>query len=415
MQESPQAMLLFGEPVLAKRDVVRAKQKYKTAQWREFPMKDNYDKIRMEAGILGFGVLQKYVLITDIDNTKDCRAFLLDLCCTIKTGVHIIIFDSDSTIKIDAKTQAINDTWLEFVNAFKALPNTKVLNYGGDFDAKDDGLLTFVQKHFLKFGKTISSDNASVFQKIVGTNRAMICSEIEKLALCCPSEVTTDFLVDNCYTTNDDVVLYRLGDMIDRGSLMNAMAMTKEFLSNGMNANVIAETLARKARWQLVACSLWASGLSWADVDARLCQMGKFPSEVWHDDRLSLTERKGQEAKLKSHSDAIDFLVSRGFDKTCFPTPDKKNKLKGGETIPMSFIASRITSYISRQIVAPNMKVSGDNVKQRITQRAVNVYLTVTENLKLIRYDIQQSEQCLYEMLRALVDVRLPELQVPKA
>jgi len=367
------------------------------------------DQIRVEVGCVGFGSDKKIVVIYDLPGTKAEREFLIEICSKHNADVSIFLWDSDGSIKVDPKTKKMSETWNSFITSIKSIPNSKVVSYGEDFsDKEDDDEISYIRSLFTKYGKTIPYEAASLMSQIVGRKRGMLLSEVEKLVLTCPNPVTVEFISEACFPVAQDAILWKLGNVIDNCNFLESIKATKEFIENDVHPNVIAEILAKKARWQLAACHLWSQGMSWGEVESILARMGKFPSVVWHNDQLGQTEKKASD-KLKEPDAAYDFLSRQlGIPMDYLSALKEKGaKVKGGESLPMPFLAGFITKFIQNKIVIPNSSgVKPDELRRKVLARAIKVYLGVTDRLKDLRYN-NNAEQEIFDMVKLLVDVRL--------
>jgi hypothetical protein len=294
MIDIPSPILLIGDILLSKKTIVGAKKKYKNCHWEIVNASEQSpDEIRMMSGFNPFGVNEKIVLIENIPNKKAVREFLLDLVKSSTNNLKFILWDSNNHIKVDPKTKEFSKTWIDFVNGIKKTPNSKVIDSGSDFSDKENmDYVKFIQDCFKKYGKVIEDRTAIIFGDIVGRNRGMILSEVQKLSIACPNQLTESFIVENTYPTTSEGVLYKFGNAIDSANMGNAISTLEDFLARGTNHYVLAEILMKKARWQLVTAHLWSNGSSWYEIPDELMEMGKFPSNIWHDSKNSANDKK---------------------------------------------------------------------------------------------------------------------------
>ena len=145
--------------------------------------------------------------------------------------------------------------------------------------------------------------------------------------------------------------------------------------------------------------------MEWNAIRHEILQMGKFPSCVWHNDELSESKKKALAVNLNDPKNMGEFVTKgmglplRYFD---IPVPKTISKaVKKGETIPMPFIADMMITYARDRIVSPNRSiVQGKELKERVLNRALNVYMTCTECLREVRFAEMDQADCLYEMVR---------------
>lgn len=410
MSAIPSPVFIYGDAALAKKDLVKIKAKYADRQWEELSLEDNTpDQIRMEAGMVGFGFSEKILLIKELQNLKAIREFLIDLSKNTRQDVRIIIWDSEEIIKCDPKTRTINDTWSDFIEQIKSISGHKVITFGDEFTEKEEqDVVKYIQGLFAKHGKQIAYDAAKLMSTIVGRKRSVLVTEVEKMALSSPTNIDKQFVIENAYPITQEAILWKFGNVIDEFNFVVSIKTMKEFLESGVHANVIAEILCKKARWQLAACHLWASGMSWYDVEQGICQMGKFPSMVWHASG-STSEKKARSEKLKEPMAAIEwFSKDLGLPDYYFSALREKGaKVKGGETIPMPFMVSQMVKNLQDKIVSPNaQKYAPEELRKKVLNRATKTYEIVLDGMKNMRYN-SLYEQELYTMIRALSDNRI--------
>lgn len=410
MSVIPSPVFIYGDAVLAKKDLVRIKAKYADREWVELSLEDNTpDQIRMEAGIVGFGYTEKILLLKDLPNLKAIREFVIDLAKTTREDVRILVWDSNEAIKRDPKTRVVNDTWAEFIQQLKGFKEHKILALGDDFNEKEEqDVVKYIQQLFAKFGKQISYDAAKLMSTIVGGRRSLLASEVEKLALTAPASIDQQFILDNTYPISQDAILWKFGNIVDEGNFMQSIKAMQDFIQSGVHPNVLSEIMCKKARWQLAVAQLWASGMSWYDVEQEILRMGKFPSAIWRSVG-STSEKKARSEKLKEPSAALEWIAREmGIPADYFKALNEKGaKVKGGEAIPMPFMVQQLVQHVQSKIVAPNTKkFPQGELQKRVVDRALKTYTTVLDSMKNMRYN-SLFEQELYEMIRALSDYRV--------
>jgi hypothetical protein len=388
------------------------------------------DNIRMEAGISSFDDSEKILLIQDLPNRKAVRDFLIDLASSVPP-CSIIIWDSNNYIKTDPKTKSLQKIWGEFVNQFKKIDGAKVVDSGDELTEKEQtGCVGMIQQEFSKYGKTINYDAGKLLISIVGYDRGMLLSDIEKIALVAPDQITIDFIIEHAFPTSTEAILYKFGNVLDTCSYESAIAMTERFIEVGVNHNVLAEIIVKKARWQLAAIHLWSTGLSWGEVQDKLMEMGKFPSAIWHHPELSLPNKKKHAGEYSTPETMLAFLrfklglpahlfrikhrkpvkKTKKSTKDDDSAPVEPEKSKRGEVIPLPFMAQQITDFIENKVVRFNAQTIKDEaeLKAKLVTRAINVYVLVHEKLASIRYSSGTEcniDQNLFEMIRTMVNI----------
>lgn len=397
----------MGDRYLSQNNVNAAKKKYAQYKWVVLSAKSNsLDEIRSVAGQGDFLSSKKIILIKDIPNKKAVRVFLLDLVKMSSPKLKFIIWDSEGTIKVDPKKRKFNKTWTDWINEFKKNSNHKIVNNGTNFSEKEDGdCIKFIQTRFAKGKKKISANNATMFAEIVGRKRGMLESEINKLLLTCPQEVTEEFILENTYSSSKEAILYKFGNVLDTCSYCQAVMTMQQFLDVGINENVMADIIVRKARWQLAAASYWRQGMSWSEVIRAMMQMGKYPSSIWHDKGMTPTEKRKATEGLKELDDRIQYITKICGVKDWQVNAEKK--AKRAEVVPMEFMAKLTTDCLRNKMVAPVVnKYKGNELRNHLEVRCIKTYLFVLKKLKEIRYG-ENPKQDLQEMIAAMTNKTL--------
>lgn len=424
----PSPILIFGDQYLSKNNINSLKNKYgEYYRWVPISVTDNsIEALRSEAGIEDFLAQPKLIVIHSLPNQKAVREAIIELCSSSTDTVKFVVWDSTNTIRLDPKTKLPNKTWDDFIEKFKTIPNSKIVNNGAELTEKDDGdCISLVQNYFSKYKKTITEESAKIFVIIVGRDRGLLISEIEKLALNSPEKISTEFILENAFPTSKEAVLYKFGNVLDEG-YTKAISTLDTFLEAGINANVLAEIMAKKVRWQMAACHMYSKGISWYDIDKKLMDMGKFPSCLWYNDKIPYSQKQKIAQGIETPEGLQQFKAKEiGLPEYYFTAvKKKKTKYKKGEepeesekpeakesvilgkkeVLPMPFLATQITNSLQSNFVKPNLgKMSPDEIKVKLLDRSIRVYLEVIENLKEIRYG-EDPVANLYEMVRTITD-----------
>jgi len=414
MSEMPSIVLVIGDIQLGKNTIVKAKKKYSSYHWETVSASEtSCDEMRMIAGFREFGKPKKAVLIQDIPNKKQIREFLSDLVRSNSETLKFVLWDSDSQIKIDPK-KGMNKTWESWISDLKSNKGFTLINNGYDFAENDSvGCVSYVVDLFLKRNRKINTDVAQVFVDMVGKNRAMLITEISKLCIIAPEVITHDFIINNTFPTSKEAILYKFGNELDSGNLKNAIVCLENFLDNGVNANVLAQIMMNKARWNLAICHLWSEGKDWNSIKNEVLDMGKFPSIIWHNDQIPLAQKKKLAVECSIPEDMENFMVRKmgiPYDYIDIPKPKTKpNKVvKTGEIIPLPFMADIMINSVRKNVIAPNVKKYPEaQLRKLVLYRAIKVYLYLSDSLKQIRYSQESQKESLYEMVKTWVDISL--------
>lgn len=423
MLEMPSAVLIIGDSYVSKNIILSAKKKYEKAQWETVSATEQTpDEIRMISGFNSFGNTDKIVLIQDIPNKKQVREFIVDLIQSSTDSLKFVIWDSNCHIKIDPKTREILKTWADFVKVIKNLPNTKIIDNGGDFTEKESiDCIKYVHDSFKKFGKTIDDRAAILFVDVVGRNRGMILSEAKKISLNSPDKVDSKFVLENVFPTSCQNSLYKFGNAVDTGDISNAINSFEEFAAHGVSPYVLADILLKRARWQLVVAHLWMSNIPWMDISDIVMDMGKFPSLIWHDAGMSVAQKKRVSEDYDNLSSKVRFLsLKMGIPKDCFNglgdcdskegKEGKEDKGGSSESIPLKFIAQQIVDVVRSKMVEPNKnKFTMDVLKSKVFDKYLKNYITILDLVKDIRYNMKDCNSSIYEIMSILTNFELEE------
>lgn len=413
MNEIPSPILLIGDHYLCNKNIQASKRKYKEYDWVTLSATDNTpDEMRACATERTFLDRPKIILIQDLPNQKAIREFLIDLIKSSCSEEKFIIWDSEGVIKLDAKTRLFNKTWAEFIHNFKAIKDSKVVDNGFGFSDKEDGDgVSFIVDCFKKYKRTISRDTAMVFMNLVGRERSFITSEIEKLCMSAPPTITLDYVEEFTYPSSKEAVLYKFNNALDT-TYNSAIVVLDQFLGVDVNANVLAEIMMKKARWQLVAAYFYSLGMGFEDIPKKLMQMGKFPSVAWHSDKLSYDQKKKGSENFSDMGKIQEFMSRKmGVPQDYFG--DSKEKIRA-EVIPMDFMAIQLVNAMAKNVIQPSLGVaSADKVRHLILDKYWRNYLFISDKLKEIRYGSNPTQE-LYEMIAMLTDRSLREREPVK-
>lgn len=423
MSSIPSPILIFGDSYISKNNLVSVKKKYSNLKWvTKSASKDSLNDIRMEASISSWDDSEKVMLIQELPNKKNVREFLLDLAQTCHSQTKLIIWDSSNQITVDPKSQTIEKTWSDFVSDIRKIPGSKVINNGEKLTEKsgEDGV-NFVIKKFEDCGKVIESKEAKLLLSIVGYDRGMLESDIKKMSIIAPDYITAQFILDNAFSTTRESLLYKINNMIDSGNYEGCIDIIERFLSSGTNHNEIAVVIAKKARWQLAATYFWYSGIDWSDIPNKLMEMGRFPSDIWHDFQIDSREKKFKSEKFQGPNGIVKYMSENmGIPRRILKLkveeevkeakPGKENKVKttrkGAEVLPFDFLANLTVDFVKNKIVNANREIPINILKEKILDRAIRVYLFVQNKLSEIRYN-GNPDQDLQEMVTCIVNTRI--------
>lgn len=408
-------LLLIGDYYLCKNQIKIAKSKYSNASWiTKNASQDSLDDIRMEASISGWNDdIYKIIVIESIPNRKNVREFLLNLASNCPDFVDLIIWDSENKIKTDPKTKTFNKTWNDFIKKFKKISNAKLINNGDKLDEKNsEDALSFVIKSFKCKGHIIDSNLATLFINIVGYNRGLLLSEIDKLCLIAPKQITSDFILNNAYPTSKESVLLKLVKTYNSCSYEKSIFITERFIESGFNPNELAVIILRQARLQLIAVYCWSKGMNRSSIISELCNMGKFPALTWHDSTKSNPIKKNIANEYKDPLKILNYLTKEhGIPRKYFNIKFKKGKrgknivegMGRAESIPHPIVAQETIKFLENQLIRKNRNIKD---KQLILDRSIKVYSFMLKKLINIRYGNNEMQD-IQEMVRAITNVEI--------
>jgi len=399
-------VLIFGDPFLSKNSIISLK-KNTDAKWVIMSASsDTLDSIRMEAGTTGWEDSKKVIEINDLPNRKNARDFLINLVSTRNDLIKIVIWDSTECIKTNPKTKSFDKTWGEFVKKFRDIDGAKIVNNGNKEANRGDDRIDFIKKSFKRFKKEISTECANLLTDIVGLDRGMLLSDIEKMAITAPPQITREFILENAFPSSKQSLLYNLTDMLDSGNYEESVYLMERFIQSEHNPNQLAETFLRHVRWQLAASYFWYAGSPWSSVKDKLLNMGKFPAEIWHDSKYSTSQKKTLSEKYKDSNDMVKYLNEKeGILKRYFKKlPPNKTKPRA-ERLAHDFWADKPISFLKNKVVG-NRPSDDPTVKRQVLKRAISIYLFVNEKLTEIRYGTNPMQD-LQEIIKAITNTDL--------
>jgi len=403
--DMPSPILIIGDASLSKKNIVAGKKRYNTIQWIEMSFSDySVDEIRGEASSQNLFMQSKAIVLKDIPNQKAIREFIVSLINT-QPNTKFVIWDSLNNIKPDSKKGIFNKTWSTWINEIKGIKNSKFINNGFETNQEKD-VIPYIIQLFSKKKISCNNDVARLFYQIIGSNRGIINSEVNKLALVVNGKVEEEDILNYAYPITQDAIIYKLGNALDSNNYSNVISTLEDFLNKKVHPNVLSEILMKRARWQLIVLDKWAKGVAWSQIERELLAMGKFPSTLQFRDRVILSEQKKIKKELSSPDKAKEYMVNRrGMPEYYFERLEGKGvKLKKSERLPLPFVATQVVNYVKDIIVFPNVQKNGlEEFKSVALQKGIKQYLAISECLKCIRYG-DDAKTKLYEMIRYLMD-----------
>ena len=238
MEELSSPILIYGDRFISQNHINTIKSKYNKFYDINVisAIESTLEYIEAISTSQGFIPQSKITIINDLPNQKAVREFIIEL--TSRKNIpytKFIVWDSSESIKLDPKTKLPNKTWEDFIAKFKCIEGSKIVNCGAEFTEKDDNEITsFIKTRFSKQNKEINSDAIKAFINIVGRDRGMITSEIDKLALAAPIKITSEFIIENAFPSSKEAILFKLNNALD-GTYSESIELLEQFLESGIN------------------------------------------------------------------------------------------------------------------------------------------------------------------------------------
>lgn len=404
----PSPILIIGDPYVGKNNILAIKKKFPRLIWVTKSLdEDSLNSIRAEAGTFSFDDSEKVLLLQEFPDRKQVREFVMDLVSIPHSSIYLIIWDSHGHIKINPRTRSIDKDWKEFLEKFRCIKGSKIIENDAPFTEKDrNSVIDFIVGKFEQHGKKIDLKEVRLLMGIVGFDRGMLESDIEKMVLICPERVTSQFIIDNAFPSSQESLVYKLGNVMDTGSYEDSINIMDRFLNSGINENKIAEVIVKKARWQLIIAGLWKEGMAWEDIPNKIMEMGRFPSAIWHNNEIDSTHKKSESEAINTPDGIYRYMtINMGIPKKYIKKRDEKKTKKTSETIPQGFMANQVVDFV-RNIVEINRSVLKSEVKEKLVNRAIRVYQFAQDKLFDIRTGANPIQD-LQEMVKVLTNREL--------
>lgn len=365
--------LVYGDYYLACNAILNFKMAFQDVNVIVLSLDEKtFDDVRCEMESNDFDQSDKVVIIKDLPNKKDCREFLLDIISRDYDNVKLLLWDSLCHIKVDKKIGGINKTWMDFVSKFKNRNGAKLAYYGESFTEKDkSACVKLVVDSLAMNQKIISGGDALTLVEIVGYDRGLLISEIDKLVINSPEVLTHEFIIENVYPTSKESLLYKISNALDNYGYNECIETIERFIDSGINWNVIAEIFVKRSRWHMLIIYWWYKGMPLSKVSDLLIGMGQN------------TTSEEMKLYLKSECHYADRLFN----------VDGKEFKK--EAIPMQFMAEQMVEFVKRKIIGDKDRI------QVLLKNAIKTYLSILERQAKIRYG-ENPEQNIREMLRLI-------------
>jgi DNA polymerase III delta subunit len=348
MSNLPNPILIFGDYYTSRNQIKKVKKKYVNYDWVSLSLTDlSMDEIVSEMGTEDLFGGEKAFVLYDIPNNKETRSFLLDLISRYNDTV--IIWDSLNHIKKDDKTHKILKTWEPFVQNIESMTTSLVKNNGDPYTEKSIAdCVDYIKRQFKAYGKNIEIREANMLIRISGYDRGTLSSEIKKLSLFQEEEyISMETIINNAYPVTQEAILYKFSNALDTGSYAKMSSAIEEFLSVGINGNVLAEIMLKKIRWHLITVSYHLNGISWNEMSSKLMEAGDFQYKDYDEVMNFLTNEKGLPARFFNIKKPKVKLLKSGKPSKVQP----KLELKKSEKLPMRFIADQTVSIVKSKIL----------------------------------------------------------------
>jgi hypothetical protein len=382
---------IIGDSFLGSKNIGEIKSLYPNCNWISLTFgKDSLKDIKMLCKSVGVFDIEKIILIKDIKNTKQFREFIIELSSCKVDKLKIIIWDSSEIINIDPKN-GISKTWRDFFNNCSVNGNFSLINNGSDFSEKEKTQIEdYVRNSFSKNMRRISKKNIELFIEIVGRNKGIISSEINKLCLVAPEEVDKKFILENAFPSSKSFIFYNMANYLDQ-SYKASISEMEYLIGIGKEPYYIGNLILSKAKWNLAIADLYSKGNDWFNVKDIILKIGKFPSSVWNNDQIPDSKKKKLCDNLKDLENLKEFMVSVwGCPEYLF-----EGDLSGrrADSINSSFIAEMMIKSVR------DKQLKKSKNKSDLVNRFLKIYLECCRELKEIRFGETNPVNCLRNMI----------------
>lgn len=400
-------IIVYGSKELAKDRIVSYKKKLPKVKWGEIDVAGtDFDEIRLRVGTVRWDDDVNGFVLHNIPDRKEARSFLADILNSSPVS-KLIIWDSNRHIKYDHKKQGFSSKkWGDFVKEAKTFEGVKVINCGEDFTYRDIyECVEHVQSLFAAKGKEIGQESAKILIDIVGFNKAVLSSEVEKLCIASPKKVSTEYVIENAFPITKDAVIFKIYEALNKADYENILLTIEDLVDSGINQNVIIDIILKQIRWQMVAAYYIFTKAPSSEIINCLMNMGKFPSKIWHDKTLSANEKKKVSATFKKRDDFVEYCVKKYRMPKYYFKPKKRDAK--GEVMSYRDLASKTVAFVNQNFISPNKsKMSEHEVRTKTLYRYMNLYVFVNEKLFEIRKG-ENVDQDLQEVVVKYVDFSL--------
>ena len=411
----PHSILLYGDPYLAKNKILEIKKKFSSnSSWQHLSLKtDKLDFICSEVCAMSFGNETRFFILEDFSiKTKDDRSFLIRMAKDHSEDSHVILFDSKSAITIDPKTNLPNKTAKAFIKEFKEIDNCRSLNMGSPVDEANQGDIKHFIKHcFEKHDRQISDKLVGVLISIVGYDKGLLYSDIEKLCMIAPKTITHKFILDNAFPTSKESLLYKLSNILDTGSHKDSILMIDRLVKSGFEPTQISYAMCQKIRTQLAISYYWTIDLSYGQIKNALMNMGKFPAALWHSNKYDNQDKKNLSAKYNSVEAKQGYLKKRGLCSWHFKSHGEIGMTKAGDlkkvrssTISHPYVAECAIKFFQKRVLTMPSDGTGGNYKKMVFDKVLHSYLKISDKTFSVRKNDHPLED-LYAICRIICDI----------
>lgn len=353
-------LLIYGNQSIS-RDYINKHYSGKTVF---YPLNE-LDPSELISNIFSYGIERKIFVITGFRANKENRELLSSI---VENCKDVILFDTENSIR-EKDGAFVPATWAPWIKEFKNVGT--MVNSGFDFDEKEFyECASYVKSQFKNNNVDISQEDSQYFVEKVGYKIDIIHREIEKLAI--THSLINKEIIDNdviCY--RKETLLYKINNSFKNRSYNDVVYAIESFMNSGFNENVIAEVLARKAKWNLVVAYLLYRDGNWNSVSSIL-NMNKV--KMFDDQFIEMFKKES----------------------------DSEKEVKT-DSISSPFILNEIVQSFKILKVEPNR---GKDYMKKLFFLEMDLYLKVLDSLKNIRYgDDPKSE--LYSMAKNIMDYRI--------
>lgn len=211
------------------------------------------DKVDAEVSCTSWNNDNRVIVIRDLIDDEKFIDFVMDVLFRIPKQNNLVLCDVNSVI--ENKKSKNSKKWSKFFEYCKG--NAHVLQLGKDISSMDSNAQAkFVVEQFKQFKKIISFQAALLLIELVGANRTIINSEVEKICnIIDEQDVTEQHIRDTAFPMSQDYPVWLFYSAFNTGSFKKIMDAAHHLLENGFAHDMILILSLKQLRWQVIFAS----------------------------------------------------------------------------------------------------------------------------------------------------------------